>query len=272
MNTIAETRPQAISSRRRPRTRRKGRARALLLLQHILLIGGLLALWQVLVTTEVLPLIAVGSPESVWNAAKEILPAIEVWTATAQTAGSLLLGVLIGGTSGMLLGVFLHRLPRVKQLVNGVVVPLYTIPRAALVPLFIAWFGFGRISVVIVAAIHGFALVYVAIGGALASVDKSLAASVRTMGGGVVAVGFYVYFWSAISQVVVGFRQSINLGLMSVIVAEMIGASGGLGALLVFSINRFNVSDAMVYLLVAASLAVAMDTIVVFLQSRIVKW
>lgn len=261
------------TGRREGSSRTRGRRAAWALsLQHLALIVGLLTTWQLLVSSGALPLFAVGSPTSVLAAAREILPTQEVWRATTQTAGNLALGVLIGGFIGLALGILLHRLPRVKQVTDGVVVPLYTIPRAALVPLFIAWFGFGRITPIIVAAIHGFSLLYVAIGAALVSVDRSLAASVRTMGGGTVAVGAYVYFWSAVPQVVVGIRQAINLGLMSVVVAEMIGTSGGLGAALIFSLNRFNISEAMVLLAVSAALAVAMDTVVVFVESRVVKW
>src|SRR5579885_2241576 len=106
-----------------------------------------------------------------------------LWFHTAITLQETLLGLLYGSVAGILAGLLMGLLPPLAKILDPFVIALYSIPKVALAPLFIVWFGIGLQMKVILAAVTVFFLVFFNTLAGVRNVDPDLIDAVYLMGG-----------------------------------------------------------------------------------------
>jgi sulfonate transport system permease protein len=150
-----------------------------------------------------------------------------------STSGRVLLGFLLGATAGTVLGAATGVSPRFRALFDPTLQALRNIPSIAWTPLFILWFGIFETSKVMMIALGVFFPVYLTLSGAIATVDRRLVEVGRVHGLGTTSLVGRILFPASLPTYVIGLRNGLGLGWMFVVAAEFLGASEGLGYLLV---------------------------------------
>jgi sulfonate transport system permease protein len=150
-----------------------------------------------------------------------------------STSGRVLLGFLLGATAGTVLGAVTGVSPRFRGLFDPTLQALRNIPSIAWTPLFILWLGIFETSKVMMIALGVFFPVYLTLSGAIASVDRRLVEVGRVHGLGTTSLVGRILFPASLPTYVIGLRNGLGLGWMFVVAAEFLGASEGLGYLLV---------------------------------------
>jgi sulfonate transport system permease protein len=150
-----------------------------------------------------------------------------------STSGRVLLGFLLGATAGTVLGAVTGVSPRFRALFDPTLQALRNIPSIAWTPLFILWFGIFETSKVMMIALGVFFPVYLTLSGAISSVDRRLVEVGRVHGLGTTSLVGRILFPASMPTYVIGLRNGLGLGWMFVVAAEFLGASEGLGYLLV---------------------------------------
>jgi sulfonate transport system permease protein len=150
-----------------------------------------------------------------------------------STSGRVLLGFLLGATAGTVLGAVTGVSPRFRALFDPTLQALRNIPSIAWTPLFILWFGIFETSKVMMIALGVFFPVYLTLSGSIASVDRRLVEVGRVHGLGTASLVSRILFPASLPTYVIGLRNGLGLGWMFVVAAEFLGASEGLGYLLV---------------------------------------
>ena len=156
-------------------------------------------------------------------ASGEILPDL------ATTAEELVLGYLIGVASGMAVGYWLGRAPRLAAIFEPYVMAFYGIPKIALAPLFIIWFGIGLWSKVALAATMVFFLVFYNVFMGVRSVDRELVNLTMILGASESQLTRHVYLPAAAPFVIMAMRMAIPYSVIGVIVGEFTSSVQGLG-------------------------------------------
>ncbi len=205
------------------------RERAIGLLLFALLIGA----WEVAARQLGLSALVLPPPSRVALALWHGLASGYLWPHVGATAIELLLGLVAGCAIGFSAGVLLAEVPALRRQLMPYVVVSQVVPKLELMPLFIVWFGFGLApTVVITALICFFPLLETTLTG-LAQVPPAQLELFRMVGASRWQTLLRLKLPSGLPAVLSGFRVAVVLALVGVVVGEFIGASRGLGALVI---------------------------------------
>ena len=182
------------------------------------------------------------------------------------------LGFIIGSVLGAVLGIWLGVSPFASRLLNPYLNALNALPKVALAPLFVLWFGLGIESKVALAAVLVLFLVFLNTFAGVREVDQDLIDGARLMRATRAQVVLKVIIPSAMSWVFAGLKIAMPYALIGAVLGEMIAANRGLGYLVQFSGSQFDTAGVFAVLFVIALLAVALNHLVDMAQSRMERW
>jgi NitT/TauT family transport system permease protein len=156
-----------------------------------------------------------------------------LWPHIAQTVLELALGLGLGVVLGFAGGVLLGESAALRRVLMPYVVTSQVVPKLALVPLFIVWFGFGTVpTVVITALICFFPLLENTLTG-IAQVDAARLELFRMLGATRAQTLWRLKVPAGLPAILAGLRVAVVLALVGAVVGEFVGASKGLGALII---------------------------------------
>jgi NitT/TauT family transport system permease protein len=182
------------------------------------------------------------------------------------------MGFIIGSVGGALLGVWLGVSPFASRLLSPYLNALNALPKVALAPLFVLWFGLGIESKIALAAVLVLFLVFLNTFAGVREVDHDLIDAARLMRATRAQVILKVVIPSATSWVFAGLKIAMPYALIGAVLGEMIAANRGLGYLVQFSGSQFDTAGVFAVLFVIALLAVALNYLVDLMQSRMERW
>jgi NitT/TauT family transport system permease protein len=199
-----------------------------------------LAVWEIAVRVFEVPAYLVPTPSDV---------AVKTWDDLASglilrhfsiTLGEVLVGFAIAALGGIALGTAIGLMPLLNRTIYPLILAFQTIPKIALAPLFLIWFGFGPTSKIITVATIVFFPVLVNVIAGLSTVDARRLVLMRALGASPLTAYRKVRFPSMLPFLFAGLEVAIVFSVTGAIVAEFIGASAGLGSLI---IQRQSTSD-----------------------------
>ena len=190
----------------------------------------------------------------------------------AATLTAMLVGYAIGAGSGILLGALVAEFKIVERLVYPYVVSLQSLPKIALAPLFVMWFGYGVLSkIVTVALICFFPLMVNTMTGIL-STERDRLDMVRSMTGTRLQLFWHVKLPSAAGHIFAGLQVAVVLSLIGALVGEFVGSDKGLGNLIQYSQASLDTAGMFAVLGILAAIGMVATSLVRFAQRRVVFW
>jgi NitT/TauT family transport system permease protein len=220
------------------RTRRDAEALLPWITTPILLVI-LIGAWWLYVAQSGISAFILPSPAAVWAAWIDLLKSPRAWHHTALTVYATLTGFAWAVVIGIGLGVLLGRLRWLERTLNPFVVATQVIPKVALVPLFVLWFGFGITSKVIVAAVLAFFPILTNTVLGVKSVETGHLDVMTSLNASRWQTFKRLELPSSLPYILTGMEVGIVLGLIGAIVGEYLGGNQGLGALLIARMNAY---------------------------------
>jgi NitT/TauT family transport system permease protein len=181
-------------------------------------------------------------------------------------------GFLAGGVPGVALPFALRRMPRLAAILDPYLVAGYGMPKLALAPLFILWFGIGLASKVALVASIVFFLVLFSTAAGVRSTDVRLVAMARVAGASEPAVARHVVWPGAVPYVFAGFKISLSYAIGAAVVGELISSNRGLGYLIQAASQDFDTTTVFAGLLALTGLVVAVNALVEVAERRLLRW
>ena len=248
------------------------RARLVLMAQRLLLFGAMIALWEVSVRMGWIDPYFTSQPS-------EILKRLVEWAKDGslvqhvpitifEAALGFVLGTLAGGVAGFVFGWF----GRVADLLDPFIVAIYRLPKVALAPLFILWFGIGIETKVSLTAVIVFFLVFFNTYAGVRDTSRELIDIIRLMGAGTGQILWRVVLPSALTVIFVGLRVSVPYALIGAVVGEMMASNRGIGFLLTNSTGQFDTAGAFAALLILVIISTAFNGVIVASEKRLLRW
>lgn len=214
----------------------------------------------------------ISTPSAIWRSlAARIADGslfFHAWITSVEAIG----GFLLGGSIGFVVGLFLGRFEYLAKILDPFLMAFYSLPKAALAPLFILWFGIGMDMKVILAASIVFFLVFLNTFTGVRQVSRELVAIMRLMGATERHILAKVVIPSAITWVFAGLRLSVPYALIGAIVGEIIAANRGLGYLLSHATGQFDAAGTFAALFAIMVLAVLLNISVNFIERKLLPW
>ena len=270
--TASETVTPELSKPARPQRKPLGEMSPMAMVGLQIVLGiVLLVVWQ-LSAGRLIDKFMISSPIDVmvrlwgWIANGSIY--VHVWATIYATV----YGFLIGAVAGVIGGLWLGLSPFLSRLLDPYIWAFNALPKVALAPLFILWFGLGINSKVALAAVLVVFLVFVNTFAGVREVDPDLVDSLRLMRAKRRQILTKVIMPSATSWIFVGLKTAVPYARIGTIIGEMIAANRGLGYLVQRSGSEFDTAGVFAALVVIAVLAVIFNEVVGRVQDRIQGW
>ena len=228
--------------------------------------------WQLYVWgAGVSPLILPG-PAAVFAALVKISAKPATWDAALVTMGETLGGFIIACVLGVILGIVLGRVRWLERSLQPVLVGFQVVPKIALVPLFILWFGFGMGSKLVIAAVLAFLPVLSNTILGVKSVERGHRDVMTTLRAGKLARVWLMDLPSALPSVLTGMEVAIVLANLGAVVGEFLAGNDGLGHMAVAALNGFEVDVLFAVIILLAGLGCVLYLAIVMLRRLLIPW
>jgi NitT/TauT family transport system permease protein len=219
-----------LRQRRRDRDRRD---RITAIVYPIGMMVALLAVWEAAARLLSLPPYLLPAPSAIarsmdTNSAVLIKESV---TTTLETVLGFVLSVAVGVP--LALAIYLWR--PFARAVYPILVSSQAVPKVAIAPLFLVWFGFGLLPKVLIAFLIAFFPVVINTAMGLAALEREKIYLARSMGLGPVATFFKIQLPNALPSIFAGLKISITFAVVGAVVGEFVGGQGGLGYLLLIA-------------------------------------
>lgn len=227
--------------------------------------------WELLARGSRLSALVLPAPSVIGEALWIGLRTGYFWPHLRHTGTELVLGLATGCVAGFLGGIVMADSAFLRRLLFPYVVVSQVVPKLALAPLFIVWFGFGMTStVVITALICFFPLMENTLTG-LHQVDPRKLELFRMLGATRVQTLLRLKIPSGLPVIMAGFRVAVVLALVGAVVGEFIGGSKGLGALIIASQGMMDTPLMFAVLLLITTLGLLVYQLAIGLE-RLLLW
>ncbi|MGE3870665.1 MAG: ABC transporter permease [Pseudorhodoplanes sp.] len=214
----------------------------------------------------------VPPPSVIFQTLYELARTGELWRHTAVTLMRVLAGFGIGVTAGTLLGAVAGYSALTRRLVDPTLQALRAIPSIAWVPLFILWLGIFEASKITLIAVGVFFPVYLGVMGAILSVDRKIVEVGRAFRLSGPALVRRILLPAVLPAYIVSLRSGLGLGWMFVVAAEFMGASEGLGYLLIDGQQLGKPAQIVAAIIAFAILGKATDALLTASAAPFLRW
>src|SRR5262245_19829632 len=214
----------------------------------------------------------VGNPAGVAKVLIDDLDDPRFWNDLRVTGTEMTFGYLLGGLSGIALGMLFARWRLAADIFDPFFSGLNSLPRIALAPLLVIWFGIDIASKVVLAATLVFFLTFFTTLSGIRSVDPALVDLARLVGASERQIFRYVMLPGAAAWVINGLKMSLPYALIGVIVGEFLVASSGLGYRLNFYSTSYNTNGTFAMLLVMMALMMGLNAVMGMLERYALRW
>jgi NitT/TauT family transport system permease protein len=181
-------------------------------------------------------------------------------------------GFFIGAIFGIGLGFVLGRRETLAQIIDPYIVAFNGIPRIALAPLFIIWFGIGPTSKVILVVLVVFFLTFFNTYAGVKGVDAELKNILRIMGATERQILMKITLPSIVPWITTGLKISVPYAIVGAVVGEFIAASKGLGYLINYNTSLFSTTGALGGILILALVVVLCNEAINRAESHLLRW
>ena len=235
-----------------------------------IVIGGALLLWEVAVRALGVSAFILPAPSAVWAAG------VRWWQPLLQdslvTLGTTLLGFGFAIVFGLLLGVAIGSSTLVYRGLYPLLIAFNSIPKVAVVPVLIVWFGIGIWPAVITAFLISFFPIVVNVATGIATVEPELRDVLRALGAKPVDVIRKVGLPRAMPYFFASLKVAITVAFVGSIIAESVAPNAGIGRLMMVASSRFDVPLVFAGLMVTGVMGVMLYWVAELIERRTTGW
>ncbi|WP_312835039.1 ABC transporter permease [Comamonas sp.] len=231
----------------------------------------LLAVWEGAGRLGGISALVLPVPSAVLQALWAGLASGYFWPHVAATVQAVLLGLAAGASFGLLAGMALAESVLLERVLRPYVVVSQVVPKLALAPLFVLWFGFGMLpTVLITALVCFFPLMENTLTG-LRQVDVQRLQLFRMLGASRLQTLLRLKLPTGLPAILAGLRVAVVLALVGAVVAEFMGASQGLGAVVIAAQGMMDTTLMFAALLLIAALGLLLYQACLLLERRLLR-
>ena len=229
-------------------------------------------LWQVLGQLNLIKSTMLPTPFEVVEAGIRLFQTGELQEHVYISTKRAVIGFAIGGAIGFLLGLFNGTVLFFEKLTDTSIQMIRTIPHLALIPLVILWFGIGESAKIFLVAVGVMFPIYINTFSGIKNVDCKLIEMGKVYGMSKWQLFTNIILPGAMPNILVGIRYALGVTWISLIVAETIGAEGGIGYMATTAREFMQMDVVVLTIVLYAILGKLSDFIAKVCERRLLKW
>jgi NitT/TauT family transport system permease protein len=239
-------------------------------LRPLWLVVMLIVLWDVFIRLFKIPPYLIPNPLSV---AKQLVAEWPMlWRETLPTLYATLAGFALSALVGVPIAMWIAYSRLVESFVYPLLVFSQSIPKVAIAPLFVVWFGFGLVPKVIAAFLLGFFPVVVATVQGFKSVEGDVIDLARSMGANPLKIFLKFRLPHALPAIFSGLKVSVTLAVVGAVVGEFVGSNSGLGYVLQKANGTFDLPLMFAALVILSMIGVLLFLVLELIERWLMPW
>jgi NitT/TauT family transport system permease protein len=267
MDDVAQLRPKG-----RIRTPKATRASVAVHVAQLLLLVALFGSWQVLAATKVLNPSFVSEPSQFFPAFWHGVFGGGLVGLVGTTLYETAVGFVIATIAGLIVGYLMAEFHVFDLIVRPFMTGFNSIPRIALAPLFVLWFGLGSLSRIVLIVSLGFFIVAFNTFAGLQGVNRDHLLLARALGAGRAERFFKFVLPSAAPSIFAGVQLALTYAFLGAVVGEMLTGSDGLGGYLALKMGSFDTTGFFGGLVLLIIVALVVSGLVRAVEARLLRW
>lgn len=233
---------------------------------------GVVALWQAGASMGVIPTLFLPAPVAIGRALLALLVSGELWRHLSASLVRLAVGWVAGTVFGIGMGLAVGLWSVLRSPGMALVSALFPIPKIALVPLFIIWFGIGEGSKIATLAFGVFFPTVIATAGGVDNVPRGLIRMGQSFGLTRWSIVRKIVLPAALPAILSGFRVTSSIAIVLLVAAEMIGADRGIGAFVLSAGNLYDTDNLLAGIVVLSALGLVVSWVIGRLERVFLGW
>jgi NitT/TauT family transport system permease protein len=231
---------------------------------------ALFAIWEACVWIFKIPKFILPAPTQVAQAIVEFWPAI--WKNSLQTLFTTTAGFLLAVVGGLALGLLVGWSRTIYAGLYPLMVGFNSIPKVAVVPILVIWFGIGTIPAILTAFLIAFFPIVVNVATGLATIEPELEDVLRALGAKKMDIMLKVGIPRALPYFFGSLKVAITLAFVGSVVSETVAANAGVGHMMLAAQSQFNVPLVFAGLFALAVEGIVMYAIMAWIEMRMTGW
>jgi len=236
------------------------------------MLAALVGVWELVIRVFDVSPYVLPEPSTVAGALGDLVRQASTWNHVLTTTTETLVGFAIALVLGVAMGVVLGKVSWLELATRPLIVASQVVPKVALIPLFVIWFGFGMNSKIIMAMLLSFFPIMLNVLLGVRSVDQGHKDVMRSLDAGRWATFRHLELKSTLPYVFAGMEVGIVLALIGAIVGEHLGGSKGLGYLVVTSLNALDAPKLFAVIVLLSVLGSALFFAISALKKVFIPW
>jgi taurine transport system permease protein len=239
-------------------------------------VAAVLLAWAVVGQNQVIDPLLLPGPVEVLDTARALVLEgyrnVALWQHVLASLARAMAGFLAAAVTGIPLGLMMGRSRTLDALLDPFVQFLRPLPKLALIPLVIVWFGIGEFSKFLLIYLATFLTIVVSAAAAVQNVPEDRIRAAQSLGVSRGQLFRHVILPSALPELFTGVRVAVGIGWTTLIAAEMIASSSGLGWMVINASSYLRTDVVMLGILLLGGLGYLLDLLLVLAQRRMVHW
>jgi len=242
-----------------------------LVVPQLLLLCACLAIWQIGADTFGTAFWT-SSPSAVFEALMTWYRSGLLWSDVRLTLAAAFLGFFLGSIAGGLAGFILGWVRWLGDLLEPFILAYYTLPKIALAPLFVLWFGIGLLNKVMFSAMLVSFMVFITTYQGVRQVDRDLVTNARLLGASRPQIWTKIAIPFSAVWIFTGLRIGLPYALIGAIVGEFVASSAGVGYRIKEATSFFDTAAVFAGLVVLMAISATLLTILKISERRVLRW
>ncbi|MGI6149210.1 MAG: ABC transporter permease [Limnochordia bacterium] len=238
---------------------------------QVLLLIGLFALWELAARQGWINAFIFSHPSRIWSAAVRLASQGDLWKHLGWTVGETALGFTAGTFLGIVIAIILWWSDFVSRVLDPYIVVLESIPKVALGPIFVVWLGTTIQAVIAMAISVSVIVTIMMMHTGFKEVDPNKVKLAKSFGATKFQILTKVIIPASVPTMIAALKVSVGLSLVGTIVGEFLASKAGLGYLIIYGGQVFNMSLVMASVLLLAVVSIILYFLVSKLEERVVR-
>jgi NitT/TauT family transport system permease protein len=231
---------------------------------------GMFAIWEAACWAFAIPQFVLPAPSKIAEATYQFWPAI--WTNSLQTLWTTLVGFALAIVGGLLLGILVGWSRTIYAGLYPLMVGFNAVPKIAVGPILIMWFGIGSIPAILLAFLIAFFPIVVNVSTGLATIEPEMEDVLRALGAKKLDIMLKVGIPRALPYFFGSLKVAVTLAFIGAVMSETLGANSGLGHTMLAAQSQFNMPLVFAVLLALAIEGIVMYAIMAWVEMRMTGW
>ncbi len=228
--------------------------------------------WEILARTEVINSFLMSQPSKMWDLFLQMSMDGRLFQHIRITLIEDIVGFTLGTFFGTLIAISLWWSDYLFELLEPYIIIMNSIPKVALGPVIIVWLGNGPAAIIVMALLVSIVVTILMLTNGFREVESNKIKLLKTLGAKKIQILLKVILPSSIPTIFSAIKVSVGLSLVGTIVGEFLVSKAGLGYLIVYGGQVFNLHMVMTSIVILSIIAGLMYYLIVLMEKIMVKW